>query len=118
MCQVALYIDNSNCMRYCLTLSLRKVQFHPNFCERHFHQFQNLMKKDREKSQETSLLTILLVLWLSQCNKFRKTLVLIPGHGSISTTLDDLVVFEMLVQVLLHGLVPHKSHAADGTVVL
>ena len=118
MCQVALCIDSSNCMRHCLTLSFRKVQFHLNFCERHFHQFQNLKKKDREKSQETSLLTILLVLWLSQCNEFRKTLVLIPGHGSITTTLEGEIKIKMLVQVLLHGLVSHKSHAADGTVVL
>ena len=50
MCQVVLCTDNRNCMRHCLTLSLRKVQFHLSFCERHFHQFQNLMKTDRENT--------------------------------------------------------------------
>ena len=101
-----------------MTLSLRKERFHLNFCVRHFHQFQSLMKTDREKSQKIFSLTILLVLWLSQCNKFREALVLIPWIGSITTTLDDEIKIKMLVQVLLHGLVSHKSHAADGTVVL
>ena len=118
MYQVVLCTDNRNYMTHCLTLSLHKAQFHLNFCVRHFHQFQNLMKADREKSQKIFLLTILLVLWFSQCNKFRKALVLIPWHGSIATTLDSVIKIKMLIQVFLHGLVPHKSHTTDGTVVL
>ena len=74
-------------------------------------------KENREKSQRTNLLTILLGLWLLQSNKLRKTLVLVSGHSTVTTTLEGEIELKMLVQMFLESLISDKSHPTDTAVV-